>query len=114
MIKIQEPSRPWKIVHMDWVTGLPQDGDRGYNYFLVILDRFSETTIFFLCHKDYTSMNTDLLIFNRVVSWPGIFTNIISNRDPKYTAELWKTLDQICGTKVSFSTDYHTQTDDLS
>ncbi|MBW0591942.1 hypothetical protein O181_131657 [Austropuccinia psidii MF-1] len=23
MIKIQEPSRPWEIVHMDWVTGLP-------------------------------------------------------------------------------------------
>ncbi|MBW0552481.1 hypothetical protein O181_092196 [Austropuccinia psidii MF-1] len=23
MIKIQEPSRPWEIVRMDWVTGLP-------------------------------------------------------------------------------------------
>ncbi|MBW0526506.1 hypothetical protein O181_066221 [Austropuccinia psidii MF-1] len=23
MIQIQEPSRPWEIVHMDWVTGLP-------------------------------------------------------------------------------------------
>ncbi|MBW0513274.1 hypothetical protein O181_052989 [Austropuccinia psidii MF-1] len=23
MIKIQEPSSPWGIVHMDWVTGLP-------------------------------------------------------------------------------------------
>ncbi|MBW0525082.1 hypothetical protein O181_064797 [Austropuccinia psidii MF-1] len=23
MIKIQEPRRPWDIVHMDWVTGLP-------------------------------------------------------------------------------------------
>ncbi|MBW0583527.1 hypothetical protein O181_123242 [Austropuccinia psidii MF-1] len=23
MIKIQEPSRHWEIVHMDWVTGLP-------------------------------------------------------------------------------------------
>ncbi|MBW0559752.1 hypothetical protein O181_099467 [Austropuccinia psidii MF-1] len=28
MIKIQEPSRPWEIVHMDWVTGLPPGGDR--------------------------------------------------------------------------------------
>ncbi|MBW0579002.1 hypothetical protein O181_118717 [Austropuccinia psidii MF-1] len=26
MIKSQEPSRPWEIVHMDWVTGLPPGG----------------------------------------------------------------------------------------
>ncbi|MBW0586638.1 hypothetical protein O181_126353, partial [Austropuccinia psidii MF-1] len=38
MIKIQEPIRPWEIVHMDWVTGLPPEGDRSYNSFLVMLD----------------------------------------------------------------------------
>ncbi|MBW0587969.1 hypothetical protein O181_127684 [Austropuccinia psidii MF-1] len=31
MIKIQEPSRPWEIFHMDWVPGLPPGGDRIYN-----------------------------------------------------------------------------------
>ncbi|MBW0586132.1 hypothetical protein O181_125847 [Austropuccinia psidii MF-1] len=31
MIKIQEPSRPWEIVHIDWVTGLPPGGDRSHN-----------------------------------------------------------------------------------
>ncbi|MBW0594139.1 hypothetical protein O181_133854 [Austropuccinia psidii MF-1] len=46
MIKIQEPSRHWKIVHMDWVTGLPPGGDRPYNAFLVIVDRFTKTPIF--------------------------------------------------------------------
>ncbi|MBW0591287.1 hypothetical protein O181_131002 [Austropuccinia psidii MF-1] len=30
MMKIQEPSRPWEIVHMDWVTGLPPGGDRSH------------------------------------------------------------------------------------
>ncbi|MBW0499726.1 hypothetical protein O181_039441 [Austropuccinia psidii MF-1] len=40
MIKIQEPSRPWEIVHMDWVTGLPPGGDRSYNSCLVVVDRF--------------------------------------------------------------------------
>ncbi|MBW0572591.1 hypothetical protein O181_112306 [Austropuccinia psidii MF-1] len=41
MIKIQEPSRPWEIVHMDWVTGLPPGGDRSYNSFLVLVDKLS-------------------------------------------------------------------------
>ncbi|MBW0509948.1 hypothetical protein O181_049663 [Austropuccinia psidii MF-1] len=80
MIKIQEHSRPWEIVHMNWVTGLPPGGDRSYNTCLVIVDRFSKTPILLPCHKDDTAMDTALLIWNRVVSWTGIFTNIISDR----------------------------------
>ncbi|MBW0531410.1 hypothetical protein O181_071125 [Austropuccinia psidii MF-1] len=114
MIKIQEPSRPWEIVHMDWVTGLPPGGDRSYNACLVIVDRFSKTLIFLPCHKDDTAMDTALLIWNRVVSWTCIFTNIINDRDPKFTSALWKNLHQLFGTKVSFSTAYQPQTDGLA
>ncbi|MBW0552048.1 hypothetical protein O181_091763 [Austropuccinia psidii MF-1] len=85
MIKIQEPSRPWAIVHMDWVTGLPQGSDRSDNACLVIVYRFSKTPIFLPCRKDETAMDTALLIWNRVVSWNDIFTNIISDRDHKLT-----------------------------
>ncbi|MBW0593672.1 hypothetical protein O181_133387, partial [Austropuccinia psidii MF-1] len=114
MIKIQEPSRPWEIVHMDWVTGLPPGGDRSYNACLVIVDRFSKTPILLPCHKDDTAMDTALLIWNRVVSWTGIFTNIISDRDPKFTSALWTNLHQLFETKLTFSTAYHPQTDGLA
>ncbi|MBW0545970.1 hypothetical protein O181_085685 [Austropuccinia psidii MF-1] len=88
MIKIQETSRPCKILHMDWLTGLPPGDDRSYNACLVIYYKFSKTPIFFPCHKDDKAMDTALLIWNRVVSWTGIFKNIISDRDPKFTSEL--------------------------
>ncbi|MBW0549956.1 hypothetical protein O181_089671 [Austropuccinia psidii MF-1] len=114
MIKIQEPRRPWEIVHMVWVTGLPPGGDRSYHACLVIVDRFSKTPIFLPCHKDNTAMDTPLLIWNRVVSWTGIFTNIISDRDPKFTSALWTTLHQLFGTKLSFSTAYEPHTDGLA
>ncbi|MBW0553002.1 hypothetical protein O181_092717 [Austropuccinia psidii MF-1] len=104
MIKIKEPRRLWEIVHMDWVTGLPPGGDRSYNACLVIVDRFSKTPIFLPFHKDDTAMDKALLIWNRVVSWTGIFTNIISDRDPKFTSALWKNLHQLFRTKLSFST----------
>ncbi|MBW0570733.1 hypothetical protein O181_110448 [Austropuccinia psidii MF-1] len=29
MRKIQEPRRPWEIIHMDWVTGCHSQGCRG-------------------------------------------------------------------------------------
>ncbi|MBW0592459.1 hypothetical protein O181_132174, partial [Austropuccinia psidii MF-1] len=99
---------------MDWVTGLPPGGDRIYNSFLVIVDRFSKTLIFLPCCKDDTAMDTTLLIWNRVVSWTGIFTNIISDRDPKFTSALWTNSHQLFGTKMSFSTAYHPQTDGLA
>ncbi|MBW0569874.1 hypothetical protein O181_109589 [Austropuccinia psidii MF-1] len=95
---------------MDWVTGLPPGGDRSYNAFLVIVDRFSKTTMFLPCHKDDTAMDTALLIQNRVVLWTGIFTNIISDRDPEFTSALWTNLHQLFGTNLSLSTAYHPQT----
>ncbi|MBW0561912.1 hypothetical protein O181_101627 [Austropuccinia psidii MF-1] len=99
---------------MDWITGLPPGGDRSYNACLVIVDRFSKVPIFLPCHKDDTAMDIALLIWNRVVSWSGIFTNIISDMDPKFTSTLWKNLHQLVGTKLSFSTAYHPQSDGLA
>ncbi|MBW0549863.1 hypothetical protein O181_089578 [Austropuccinia psidii MF-1] len=54
MIKIQETSKPWEIVLMNWVTGLPSGGDRSYNACLVIVDRFSKTPFFLPYHKNDT------------------------------------------------------------
>ncbi|MBW0518816.1 hypothetical protein O181_058531 [Austropuccinia psidii MF-1] len=99
--KIQEPRRPWEIVHMDWVRDLPSGSDRRYNAFLVIVDRFSKTPIFLPCHKDDTAMDTDLLIWNRVVSWPGIFTKVMSHRDLKLTSALWTILTSCLGQRIA-------------
>ncbi|MBW0565455.1 hypothetical protein O181_105170 [Austropuccinia psidii MF-1] len=114
MIKIKEPSRTLEIVHMDLVTGILPGGDKSYNACLVIVDRFGKTPIFLLCHKDDKFMDTALLIWNRVVSWTGIFTNIISDRDMEFSSALWKNLHQLFGTKLSFSTAYHPKTDGLA
>ncbi|MBW0550912.1 hypothetical protein O181_090627 [Austropuccinia psidii MF-1] len=89
MIKIQEPRRPWEIVHMEWVTGLPPGGYRHYNACLVTVDSFSKTPT-------------------------SIFTKIISVIDPKFTSALWTNIHQLFGTKLSFSTSYHPQTDGLA
>ncbi|MBW0490068.1 hypothetical protein O181_029783 [Austropuccinia psidii MF-1] len=114
MIKLQEARRPCKVVNMDWVTGLPPGCDRSYNSFLVSFDSFSKTLIFLPCHKYDMAMDTALLIWNRVVSWSSIFTNIIADIDPKFTSSLWKNLHQLFGTKLSFSRAYHSQTNGLA
>ncbi|MBW0547428.1 hypothetical protein O181_087143 [Austropuccinia psidii MF-1] len=111
MIYIQDPSTPWEVAHMDWVTALPPGGDKSYNACLVILDQYSKTPIFLPCHKNDTAMDTALLIWDRAISHTGLFENIISDRDPKFTSVLWTNLHKRLGTKLSFSTAYYPQTD---
>ncbi|MBW0507892.1 hypothetical protein O181_047607 [Austropuccinia psidii MF-1] len=114
MIHIQEPSTPLEVVHMDWVTALPPGGDKSYNACLVIVDKYSKTPIFLPCHEDDTAMDTALLIWNRAISHTGLFKNIISYRDPKFTLSLWTNFHKLLGKKLSFSTAYHPQTDGLA
>jgi hypothetical protein len=59
-------------------------------------------------------MKTALMIWNRVISWTGLFKTIISDRNPKFTSELWTNLYLLFGTKLAFSTAYHPQTDGLA
>ncbi|MBW0534189.1 hypothetical protein O181_073904 [Austropuccinia psidii MF-1] len=113
MIQIQEPKSPWDIVHIDWVTVLPPGGDRSYNACLVLVDRYSKTPMLLPCHKDDTAIDTAIMIWNKVISHTGVFQNIISDRDPKFTLALWTQLHNLFGTKLSFSTAYHPQTDGL-
>ncbi|MBW0490537.1 hypothetical protein O181_030252 [Austropuccinia psidii MF-1] len=114
MIHIQEPRNPWEVVHMYWVTSLTPGGDKSYNACLAIVDRYSKIPIFLPFHKDYTAMDTALLIWNRVISHTGLFKNIISFSDPKFTSALWTNLHKLLGKNLSFSTAYHPQTDGLA
>ncbi|MBW0549297.1 hypothetical protein O181_089012 [Austropuccinia psidii MF-1] len=114
IIQIQEPKSPCEIAHMDWVTALPPGGDRSYNAFLVLVDRYSKNPMFLPCHKDYTAMDTAIMIWNKFIRNTGLFQNILSDRDPKFTSELWTDLHKLFGTKLSFKTAYHPQTDGLA
>ncbi|MBW0502813.1 hypothetical protein O181_042528 [Austropuccinia psidii MF-1] len=73
MIQIQEPKSPLEIAHMDWVTALPQGGDRSYNACLVLIDRYSKGPMFLPCHKNHTAMDTAIMIWNKVISHTGLF-----------------------------------------
>ncbi|MBW0534986.1 hypothetical protein O181_074701 [Austropuccinia psidii MF-1] len=69
--------------------------------------------MFLPCHKDSTEMETEIMIWNRIIIHTCLFQNIISNRDPKFTSELWTNLNNLFGTELSFSTAYNLCTDRL-
>ncbi|MBW0518425.1 hypothetical protein O181_058140 [Austropuccinia psidii MF-1] len=65
-------------------------------------------------HKDDTAMDTTIMIWNKFISHTGVFQNIISYRNPKFTSALWTNLHNMFGKKLSLSTACHPQTDGLA
>ncbi|MBW0551509.1 hypothetical protein O181_091224 [Austropuccinia psidii MF-1] len=59
-------------------------------------------------------MDTALLFWNNIISTCGVPKIIISDRDPKFTSEVWTNLYDMLGTKLAFSTAYYSQTDGLA
>ncbi|MBW0496650.1 hypothetical protein O181_036365 [Austropuccinia psidii MF-1] len=114
MIDIKEPKYPWEVVNMDWVIALPPSGDRSYNSFLVIVERYRETPMFLPCHKNETAMDKAFLLWNRVISHTGLFRNIISDREPMFTSALWTNIHRLFGTNLSFSAEYCLQINGLA
>ncbi|MBW0498736.1 hypothetical protein O181_038451 [Austropuccinia psidii MF-1] len=53
-------------------------------------------------------------VFWNIISTCGVPNVIISDSDPKFTREFWTNFYDMLGTKLSFSTAYHPQTDGLA
>ena len=112
--KIDNPTKHWEIINMDFVTGLPPAGKDNNNAVLVVVDRLSRKARFLPCNKNDNAMETALLFWNQILSQKGIPNIIITDRDPKFSSEFWRSFYALLGTKLAFSTAYHPQTDGLA
>ncbi|MBW0506117.1 hypothetical protein O181_045832 [Austropuccinia psidii MF-1] len=99
---------------MNRVTALPLGGERSFNECLVLVVRNRKAPMSLPFHTYDMAMNTAIILWSRAISHTGLSKHIISDRDPKFTSDLWKNLHSLFGTKLSFSTAYHPQTDEIA
>ena len=51
------------------------------------------------------------LYIREIVRLHGVPVSIVSDRDPRFTAQFWKSFQKAMGTQLSMSTAFHPQTD---
>jgi hypothetical protein len=95
---------------MDFVMDLPLT-PRGHDAFVVFVCRLTKLVRVAPTTKTVTSAGVAKLFYDNVYrngAWPE---EIVSDRDPRFTAESWQTLAALTGTKLTMSTADHPQTD---
>lgn len=103
------PERRWRDISIDFVTGLPLSN--GFDAILVVVDRLTKRRHFIACHTTCTAADLAELFVQRVWSWHGLPSSIISDRGPQFAAEFWKALCARLLIDPLLSTAYHPETD---
>ena len=98
---------------MDFVTGLPRTLGAN-NTIWVIVDRLTKSAHFLPMKVNFSMDHLTFLYVKEIVRMHGVPVSIVFDRDPRFTSRFWHSLQKALGTKLSFSTAFHPQTDGQS
>ncbi|KIM65673.1 hypothetical protein SCLCIDRAFT_112238 [Scleroderma citrinum Foug A] len=107
LIPLPTPSGPWQDVTMDF-TEMPES--LGYNYILVVVDRFSKEVVFVLCTKEDTAYSTAELFRDHVWCQHGLPSTVVSDHGSVFASNFLGELYKLLGIKRKMSTAFHPQT----
>ena len=110
MQPLDVPSRRWSDVSVDFITGLPLT-PAGNTQIAVFVDRL--TKMVHLAPLPATADTTAVArcFVHNVFRLHGLPLHLVSDRDAKFTSELWTSIMRQLGTKRHMSTAYHPRSD---
>ena len=78
---------------------------------MVVVDKLSKETHFILVKTTHKAANITEIFMKQIFRLHGIPKVIISDRDPKFTGNFWKSLFKGLNATLNFSTSFHPQRD---
>nr|GFB51860.1 putative reverse transcriptase domain-containing protein [Tanacetum cinerariifolium] len=113
LVQPKIPEWKWDNITMDFVTKLPQLS-QDYDTIWVVVDRLTKSTIFTSIRETYSMDKLARIYLKEVVTRHGIPISTISNHDPRFASNFWRSLQNALGTRLDMSTAYHPETDGQS
>ena len=98
---------------MDFVIRLPITLG-GNNAIWVIVDQLTKSAHFLPMKVNFSMDHLASIYVKEIVRMHGVPVSIVSDKDPRFTSRFWHSLHKALGTKLSFSTAFHPQTDGQS
>ena len=95
---------------MDFIDGLPRSRKSNKGIWVVV-DRLTKNTHFIPVKSKWTAPWLAFVYLREIVRLHRVPSSIVSDRDPIFTREFWKSLQKAVGTQLRLSTAYHPQTD---
>ena len=100
----------WEHITMDFVTHLPRTS-RKHDAVWVIVDRLTKSTHFLVVLMTFTLEEFYKLYIRKIVRFHRVPVSIVSDRDPRFTTQFWKSFQIAMGAQLRMSTAFHPQTD---
>ena len=91
---------------MDFVTHLPRTS-RKHDVVWVIVNRLTKLTHFLVMRMTFTLEEFCKLYIREMVRLHGVPVSIVSDRDPRFTTQFWKSFQRAMGTQLRMSTAFH-------
>nr|GEW70198.1 reverse transcriptase domain-containing protein [Tanacetum cinerariifolium] len=113
LVQPKIPEWKWDNTTMDFVTKLPKSS-QGYDTIWVIVDRLTKSAIFTPIRETDPMDKLARIYLKEVVTRHGIHVLIISDRDPWFASNFWRSLQNALGTRLDMSIAYHLETDGQS
>jgi len=107
LVPLPTPSGPWLDITMDFTEMLES---LGYNYILVVVDRFSKEVIFVPCTKEESALSTAELFGDHVWCQHGLLSSVMSDHGLVFASNFLGELYRLLGIKRKMSTAFHPQT----
>nr|GFA03449.1 reverse transcriptase domain-containing protein [Tanacetum cinerariifolium] len=96
LVQPKIPEWKWDNIIMDFVTKLPKSS-QGYNTIWVIVNRLTMSAIFTPIRETNPMDKLARIYLKEVVTRHGIPVSIISDRDPRFASNFWRSLQNALG-----------------
>ena len=107
---LEVPLSPWEVVSIDFITHLPRTKN-GFDAIWTFVDKLTKRVRLLPTTDTASTADCARLYFQYIFPLHGLPKQFVSDRDTKFTSDLWTELFKLLGTQLKFSTAHHPQTD---